>query len=196
MRLTRTFRRTAAVAGTVILLGGGVAASQAIGDGAEPLTRSEALLAAAQAELSRTQRSVDTITLQHVIDGREVYAVTGATTACILVSGIDQPLGRSEGLTCTNSALATPGQPMHTGFPTESGGGYVDLVWVGDAAPAQVSTSGAPVRVAVGSEVVSATRVDDSAASELKWQAPAAGPVEVELQPRAERVAKENVTLR
>lgn len=187
MRTTRTFRRAAGVTGAIVLLAGGVAATQATGDSPPPPTRAEAALAATQAELAGTQHSVSAITLEHVVDGREVYALTGTDTACILVAGTDQAPGRSQSLACTNTALAEPERPMRTGFA--SGSGYVDLVWVGNDAPAQVSTSGAPVSVALGSEIISAKRTDDTAASGLAWQASAAQPVSVDLPSRAERDA-------
>lgn len=190
MRTTRTFRRVAGVTGAVVLLAGGIAASQATGDSPTPPTRGEALLTAVQAELADTQHSVSAIALEHVVDGREVYALSGTDTACILVAGEDQELGRSQSLACTNTALAQPERPMRTGFATASGSGYVDLVWVGDDVPAQVSTSGAPVSVELGSEVISATRTDDTAASGLEWQASAAEPVAVELPSRAQREAQ------
>lgn len=191
MRTTRTFRRAAGVTGAIVLLAGGVAATQATGDSPTPPTRAEALLAATQAELADTQHSVSAITLEHAVDGREVYALTGPDTACILVAGESQDLGRSEKLVCTNTALASPERPMRTGFATAAAGGFVDLVWVGDQAPSQVSTSGAPVAVQLGSEIISAKRTDDTAASGLEWQAPATAPVEVELPSRADRVAAE-----
>lgn len=190
MRTTRTFRRAAGITGAIVLLAGGVAATQATGDSPTPPTRAEALLTATQAELADTQHSVSTITLEHVVDGREVYALSGTDTACILVAGEQQDLGRSESLTCTNTALASPERPMRTGFATAAAGGFVDLVWVGDQAPAHVSTTGAPVSVELGSEVISAKRIDDTAASGLEWQASAAAPVEVELPSRADRTAQ------
>lgn len=189
MRNARTFRRAAAVTGAIVLLAGGAAATQATGDSPEPPTRAEALLAATQAELADTQHSVSAITLEHVVDGREVYALTGTDTACILVAGEGQALGRSESLACTNTALASPERPMRTGFATTASGGFVDLVWVGDDAPAHVGTTGAPVSVELGSEVIAAKRLDDTAASGLEWQAPAAAPVEIELPSRADRTA-------
>lgn len=189
MRTTRTFRRAVAATGAIILLAGGVAATQATGDSPQPLTRAEALLAATQAELADTQHSVSAITLEHAVDGREVYALTGTDTACILVAGEDQAPGRSQSLACTNTALSEPQRPMRTGFATASGNGFVDLVWVGDDAPAQVSTTGAPVSVELGTEVIAAKRTDDTVASGLEWQASAAEPVEVELPSRAERDA-------
>lgn len=191
MRSQRVLRRSAAVAGVAVLLAGGVAATQATGDSPTPPTRAEALLAATQAELADTQHSVSAITLEHVVDGREVYALTGTDTACILVAGEGQALGRSESLACTNTALATPARPMRTGFSTAAGGGFVDLVWVGGRAPSHVSTTGAPVSVELGSEVIAAKRIDDTAASSLEWQAPASQSVEIELQSRADRVAAE-----
>lgn len=190
MRTTRTVRRATGVAGAILLLAGGIAATQATGDGSEPPTRAAALLKSTQAELADTQHSVNGITLQHVVDGREVYALTGTDTACILVAGVDQDLGRSQSLACTNAALAEPERPLRTGFATASGGGYVDLVWVGGNRPAQVSTSGAPVSVQLGSQVISAARTDDSAASGLAWQAPTTEPVAVELPSRADRDAQ------
>lgn len=189
MRTTRTFRRAAGVTGAIILLAGGVAVTQATGDSPAPPTRAEALLGATQAELVGTQHSVSTITLEHVVDGREVYALAGPATACILVAGEGQDLGRSQTLACTNTALSEPERPMRTGFVTSSGKGYVDLVWVGGGAPSQVSTSGAPVSVELGSEIVSAKRTDDTVASGLEWQAAAAEPVAVTLPSRAEREA-------
>jgi hypothetical protein len=189
MRTTRTFRRAAGVTGAIVLLAGGFAATQATGDSPTPLTRAEAALAATQAELVGTQHSVSAITLEHVVDGREVYALTGTDTACILVAGVSQEPGRSQSLSCTNTALSEPERPMQSGFATAAGSGYVDLVWVGDDAPAQVSTTGAPVSVDLGSEVIAAKRTDDTAASGLEWQASAAEPVEVELPSRAERDA-------
>ncbi len=189
MRTTRKLRRTAGVTGAIVLLTAAVAVTQATGDPSEPPTRADAALAATQAELAGTQHAVTAITLQHVVDGREVYALSGPDTACILVAGVDQEPGHSQSLSCTNTALAVPGRPLRTGFRTATGGGYVDLVWVGNDAPAQVSTSGAPVSVALGSEVISATRADDSAASGLQWQASAPGPVAVELPSRADRAA-------
>lgn len=190
MRFTRTFRRAAGVTGAIILLGGGVAVAQATGDGPEPPTRSEALLAATQAELAGTQHAVSSISLEHVVDGREVYALTGPATACILVAGEDQALGRSQSLACTHPGYSDASRPMQTGFATASGGGYVDLVWVGDDVPAQVSAVGAPVSVELGSEIISAKRTDDTAASGLEWQASAPAPVEVELPSRADRIAQ------
>lgn len=189
MRTTRTFRRAAGVTGAIVLLAGGIAATQATGDSPVPPTRAEALLAATQAELTGTQHSVSSITLQHVVDGREVYALSGTDTACILVAGEDQDLGRSQSLSCTNTALSEPARPMRTGFTTASGSGYVDLVWVGDDVPAQVSTSGAAVSVNLGTEIISAKRTDDTTASGLAWQASAAAPVSVELPSRADRDA-------
>jgi hypothetical protein len=187
MRINTTFRRSLGLAGAVALLTAGVAVTQATGDSPAPPTRAEALLSATQSELTGTQHSVSAISLEHVVDGREVYALTGTDTACILIAGVDQPLGRSQSLSCTNTALASPEQPMQSGFRTASGSGYVDLVWVGDEAPAQVSTTGAPVSVDVGSEIISARRSDDTTASALSWQAPAADTVAVELPSRAER---------
>lgn len=189
MRTTRTFRRAAGVTGAIILLAVGVVATQATGDSPEPLSRAEAALASTQAELVGTQHRVSAISLQHVVDGREVYALAGTDTACILVAGEDQDAGRSQSLSCTNTALSEPDRPMRTGFATAADGGYVDLIWVGDDVPAQVSTSGAPVSVVLGSEVVAAMRTDDTRASGLAWQASAAEPVEVELPSRAEREA-------
>lgn len=187
MRISSTFRRSLGLTGAVVLLAAGLAATQATGDSPDSPTRAEALLAATQAELAGTQHRVSAISLEHVVDGREVYGLTGPDTACILVAGADQPLGRSQSLSCTNTALASPEQPMQSGFRTASGSGYVDLVWVGDGAPTQVSTSGAPVSVELGSEIISARRTDDTAASALSWQDTAAEPVAVELPSRAER---------
>lgn len=193
MRTTRTFRRAAGITGAIVLLGGGIAAAQATGEGPEPPTRIEALLAATQTELAGTQQRVSAISLEHVVDGREVYALTGTDTACILVTREGQELGRSETLTCANTALSDPQQPMQTGFATASGAGYVDLVWVGSNTPAQVSTTGAPVSVELGSEIISAKRNDDTGASGLAWQASTPAPVEVELQSRADRAAQASI---
>lgn len=189
---SRTFRRAASVGGAIVALTAAIAVTQATGDtpGSDPQspTRAQAVLAATQAELADTQHRVDQIRLEHVIDGQEVYALEGPDTACILVAGEDQDAGRSRSLSCTNAALAQPERPMSTGFATARGG-YVDLIWVADAAPAQVARSGAAADVRLGSRIVAAHRASDDASARLRWQAPGGDPVAVDLLSRDERSA-------
>ncbi|MBF6619182.1 MAG: hypothetical protein ITG02_03010 [Patulibacter sp.] len=193
MSTTRTIRRAMGVGTTVLALTAAVAVTQATGGAATTApadpTRAEALLAATQAELADTQHRVGTIQLEHVIDGREVYALGGPATACILIAGQDQADGRSQSLACTDDDQAVPERPMRTGFPTASGQGYVDLTWVGGAPPSQVATSGAATDVRIGTWVIAAVRTDDGAGGGLAWQAPAGESVTVPLPSRAERAA-------
>lgn len=189
MRTTRTFQRAAGATGAIAILAAGVVATQATGDSPKPVPRAEAVLAATQAELSDTQHRVSEIRLEHVIDGREVYALSGPDTSCVLVAGEDQEAGKSQSLACTNAALADPQRPLRTGFATTAGGGYVDLVWVGGDAPSQIARTGAAADVRIGTEVVASVRNDDSTGSVLRWQGAADEPVTVELPSRAERAA-------
>jgi hypothetical protein len=193
MSTTRTIRRVAGLGGAMLAVTAAVAVTQATGGAAttEPAdpTRAEALLAATQAELSDTQHRVGVIHLEHVIDGREVYSLSGPSTACILVAGQDQPAGRSQSLGCSDDAQAAPERALRTGFAATSGTGYVDLVWVGGATPSQVATSGASADVRVGTRVLAAVRADDGEGSALRWHAPAGDPVTVALPSRDERSA-------
>ncbi len=194
MSTLKKLKQGAGVAGAIVLVTAGVAVAQATGgtsgaDQAPETTRAAAVLAATQGELADTELRVTEIELQHVIDGREIYALSGGNAECILVAGEDQDAGRSQSIACAPTATAAPSSPLATGFELGSGSGFVDLVWVDGQTPSQVATSGAPTEVRIAPGVVAAVRANDSRAAELRWNAPTAGPVEVELASRADREA-------
>src|SRR5688572_14618516 len=102
MSTFRPLRRGSIAVGAVAVA---LVASHAATGSADPTqepTRAEAALTATQGELSDTQHGVTAIQLEQTVDGREIYSLTGPNTRCILVARLDQELGHSESLACSD----------------------------------------------------------------------------------------------
>lgn len=162
------------LAGAVALAAGSLAVAHGQeSDGADPgsrTARADAYLTATAQELSGTPYRVDTINLEHTLDGRQVFALEGPNTRCILVAGSDQPAGKSELLGCQ------PGgdqKPLSVGIGMRAGEGSTQLVWTGpgvDEASARAD-DGTSITTKIGRSILAVTRTDAPAVGTVSWSA-------------------------
>lgn len=154
----------AALAGGSFAVANGASSSEGA---AAASPRADTYLAATGRELQSTGYSVDRISREVIVDGREVYALEGPNTRCILIAGTGQPAGKSQSLGCQPSDET---KALGSGFARQDGQGVVDLVWIGSSETAvSARAGGKDLATQSGPTVLAVSRPDPNAAGSVTW---------------------------
>lgn len=170
--MKRSVLAAIAVAGAGAALAGGTFAvasgtSSTEGAAAPSKSRDATYLDATSRELRGTGYAVDQVRRELVIDGREVYALEGPNTRCILIARTSQPPGKSESLGCQRTDES---MPLGSGFVPETGRGVVNVVWTGTSRQGvSARAGGADVPTQAGPSIVAVSRPDANTAGRVTW---------------------------